>query len=522
MLFDKYYRQSVTANQGIQMKEETTSAIYLMHKYWGKKPSNELSKIVREYSAPEDTVFDPFAGFGGIGVESLLQNRNVIINDLNPSAAFIAKNILNENIDIQKYKELLKSVKEAYRDIEKKWYYFKGDRILTILRNNKDVPLKLRLRRDKTSVEVTLSEDESKGFLEQENNYHIDTWYPTDDLIVNSRINAKPGMTVADLFPKRALICQSYLYSLIDRLDDSPEKELLRFSFTSNLANCSKLVPPIISRGDMAQGAWMTGFYIGETYLENNVFHYFENRANKSLKGKECYLSLRKSRNVRTSYSVLNEDAKKLSLADSSVDLVFTDFPYGDTVPYFEQSQLWNTWLKKAVDYSNEIVVSNSTRRNKSIENFGVDIDKAIKEISRVLKDDKYFVFTFHSLSGAEWTAIVNALNKYGFTFVECNVMLQKTLPPRQLNRSNSIKGDIIAVYRKNGSTTKKDDFYAVLNENIDNALKKKKRFETNDLIILCIKSLLSTGFSDSINFRELFEKRFTIDERSNKWRLRK
>ena len=40
----------------------------------------------------------------------------------------------------------------------------------------------------------------------------------------------------------------------------------------------SKLVPPIKSRGAMAPGAWMTGFYIGETYLENNVLSYFENR----------------------------------------------------------------------------------------------------------------------------------------------------------------------------------------------------------------------------------------------------
>ena len=36
----------------------------------------------------------------------------------------------------------------------------------------------------------------------------------------------------------------------------------------------------------MSQGAWMTGFYIGETYLENNVFHYFENRVKKIIKQK--------------------------------------------------------------------------------------------------------------------------------------------------------------------------------------------------------------------------------------------
>ena len=45
-------------------------------------------------------------------------------------------------------------------------------------------------------------------------------------------------------------------------------------------------MPPIKSRGDMAPGAWMTGFYTGNTYLENSVLKYFENRFLKILKGK--------------------------------------------------------------------------------------------------------------------------------------------------------------------------------------------------------------------------------------------
>lgn len=94
------------------------------------------------------------------------------------------------------------------------------------------------------------------------------------------------------MFSKRALLSHSYLYKLICELPETNEKKLFKFAFTSNLANCSKLVPPIISRGEMSQGAWMTGFYIGEKYLENNVFHYFENRVNKAIKGKMDYIKI--------------------------------------------------------------------------------------------------------------------------------------------------------------------------------------------------------------------------------------
>ena len=493
-----------------------------MHKYWGKKPSDELSKIVSKYTTIGDLIFDPFAGFGGIGIEAVLQNRNVILNDLNPSAVFIAKNILEYNFDVKKFEELFKSIKEQYSIFEKEWYTYKGINILTILRNKQDIPLKIRGNciGKKEIVELELSQVEREDFIKKENDYEITTWFPTDKLIFNSRISAKEGMDVSNLFSKRALICQSYLFSLINNLDESPEKQLLLFSFTSNLANCSKLVPPITSRGDMAQGAWMTGFYIGETYLENNVFHYFENRVGKSKKGKKDYLELRKINGVYATHKMINEDAKKLSLKASSVDFVFTDFPYGDTVPYFEQSQLWNMWLKNKVDYENEIVVSDSKERKKDIEDFDKGIFESIAEISRVLRDNKFFVFTFHSLYGKEWNSIIKGLRNNNFKFIECEVMLQKTLPPRQLNRAHSIKGDILVVYQKRLIPQEEENFNDVLLAEFDKVCGEKELFETNDLVVACIKAMLKSNQEmDDVEFSKIISNFFEIDDNSNLWK---
>lgn len=490
-----------------------------MHKYWGKKPSDELEQIISKYSEVGDTILDPFSGYGGFAVEGVLQNRNVIINDLNPIATFIAKNILNEKVDIDKLKRIISSLKLQYEEFRKEWYSFKDGEIITILRDSDDTPLKLRVKINHKLKDFILSAEEQKQFLEKEQNYDIKTWYPTNKLIYNSRISAKDGMTNADLFSKRALICQSFLFDLICGLTDCPEKELLIFTFTSNLANCSKLVPPIISRGDMAQGAWMTGFYVGKTYLENNVFHYFENRLAKTIKGKECYLKLREENNVQSFYKILNEDAKKLSLANNSIDFVFTDFPYGDTVPYFEQSQLWNHWLKNKVDYKNEIVVSDSPERRKDIIDFKKGIDKSIFEISRVLKDKKYFVFTFHSLSGEEWNSIVRALKKYGFKFKDCKVLLQKTLPPRQLNRYNTIKGDIVAIYQKTKDEINENcDFENIIKDKMA-TFETKKLFDFNELVVMCIKTMLETSFDVNIDFKSIIDKYFVYEEQVSKWR---
>lgn len=499
------------------MNQTPTTPIYLMHKYWGKKPSAELRKILERYTEKNSIVFDPFSGYGGIAVEGLFLNRNVIINDLNPVAAFISKTILCEQINLQKVEKMFLEIQEQYRAFESEWYTYKNLKILTILRNKSDVPIKVKVKNGKSIQELSLSETEVKSLLEQESNYIITTWYPTDTLITNSRINVNDGMRICDLFSKRALICQSYLYDLINKLEECPEKSLLLLAFTANLANCSKLVPPITSRGEMAQGAWMTGFYIGEIYLENNVFHYFENRVKKAIKGKQTYLKKRAEEKVATTYTVLNEDAKKLSLKSNSVDFIFTDFPYGDTVPYFEQSQLWNSWLCYIVDYDNEIVVSDSTQRKKDSKAFEIDIGSAIKEIKRILKPGSYFVFTFHSLNGKEWEAIHSALDECNFELVDCNIILQKTLPPRQLNRKSTIKGDIVVAYRNsNQSNRNKVDFYEIVENELQNC---ERELDTNDIVVLFVKAMLRSSYTRNVDFAKLAEQYFSFDKNINKWR---
>ena len=508
-------------------KNITPSSIYLMHKYWGKKPANELRKLVEKYTKVGDLILDPFSGFGGIGIEGILLNRSVILNDLNPIANYISKCILNPEINLEKFKKLYSELKIKFTNVEKEWYFYKDFKIISILRDKEDNILKLKIKNNhnKKFSELEVSKFENEIMLEKENKYKIQNWFPTTKLIENSRIGAKKNMKINDLFSKRELICQSFLYNLINNLEESDEKELLKFTFTSNLANCSKLVPPILSRGEMSQGAWMTGFYIGNKYLENNVFHYFENRVNKILKGKSDYLKIYKNNDINSEYKITNFDAKNLPIDDNTINFVFTDFPYGDTVPYFEQSQIWNMWLKNKVDYKNEIIVSDSKKRKKDIISFKKDIEKSISEIFRVLKENSYFVFTFHSIQGDEWNAILNAIIKFNFKFIECYLLIQKTLTPRQLNRKIIAKGDLVVVYQKIKKTNRKN----ILNkskEDIISEIKKQcnfnKLYDTDELLILCIKTLLnSNSKNEDIDFVNIIGENFTIDKKNNKWRLK-
>lgn len=436
---------------------------YEMHKYWGKKPSGDLKELIEKYSKEGDVLLDPFSGYGVFCCEAFLLNRNVISNDLNPIANFINKQLLEQDVNLQKLKKEWLQIKAEFIPFVNTWYEFIDNghsvQLINVLRDNENRPIKGRFRFEggKKTIEINFTSEQTDSYLEFENSKIINDWFPETELIENSRISAKKGMKVADLFTKRTLSCHARLLSLIESISTGKEKELLKIAFTANLANCSKLVPPIKSRSEMSQGAWMTGFYIGETYLENNVLLYFENRVDKIIKGKKDYLDHFNNLNNNTlslfdqnnQYEVTQYDAKKLGILSDSVDYVFTDPPYGDAVPYFEQSIIWNSWLKLTPEYKHEIVISDSRARKKNICAFEEEINEAFSEIRRVLKLGGNFSLTYHSLSGLEWKSITNACIKNGFEMVDFTWLVQKSFTPRQINRLKSIKGDVLVTFTK-------------------------------------------------------------------------
>ena len=478
---------------------------YEMHKYWGKKPSNNLKALIEKYSREGDTILDPFSGYGVFCCEAYLLNRNVISNDLNPIANFINEQLLSKEFDLEKLSKEWEIIKNQFEPFVNKWYGLDlGNEVvqlINILRDRRDNPIKTRFKSQITKKieEISLSAEQINEFINFENEQLIEDWYPTTSLIENSRISAKKGMTVADLFTKRTLACHARLLKLIESESSGNEQQLLKLAFTANLANCSKLVPPIKSRGEMSQGAWMTGFYIGETYLENNVLEYFENRLKKVIKGKKDYLSLFKkdssNNDQKNTYTITQYDAKSLQIDGETIDYIFTDPPYGDAVPYFEQSIIWNSWLRLDPEYKNEIVISDSKLREKTLINFGEEINKAFSEIRRVLKINAYFSLTYHSISGLEWRTITNACVQNGFEMVSFEWLVQKTFTPRQINRHKTIKGDVLVTFQKSPSIK-----FDVLNENeteiffkkeLENWLSKTP-LDTNEVFLKIMKLIFS------------------------------
>ncbi len=516
-------------------------ARYEMHKYWGKKPSKDLFELIEKYSKEGDILLDPFAGYGVFVCEAYLNGRNAIGNDLNPSSTFIQNQLLDSTVDLDLFEREINTIILAHQEIFRHWYTTncpkcgKECQIVSTLRSKTDIPLmnKVKCKCSRFAIEYLIPEEESKKLLNLEKSLIVDK-HPQSKLIRNGRISALDDMTTDDLFTKRALQCHTKLMDSIKEIQNHSVRNLAKLAFTSNLANCSRLVPPIKTRGPMAPGAWMTGFYVGETYLENNVYHYFKNRVNKVLSGKRDFFEQNNRLNGLVDkcsvesidsfecnsrgYLVTNHDTKKLEFPDGSIDYIFTDPPYGDSVPYFEQSAIWNTWLDVHVDYENEVVISDSKSRNKRPKNFTNEIARCIREIHRVLKNNSFFSITFHSISGSEWYALTKACLEVGFSLHDIQWLTQKTFAPRQLNRQKTVKGDMLITFKKLEKKPKLKKFDKDETEQLIYSEAKKilinKKCNTNDIYISLLSKVLSEHILfEEINFIDELLKSFNIDE---------
>ena len=166
-----------------------------MHKYWGKKPSSNLGALIKEYSREGDTVLDPFSGYGVFCCEAYILGRNVISNDLNPSANFINTQLFEKEVDLEKVQKQWEKIKEHFAPFVNQWFGWNhnGNRVslISVLRNKNGYPIKAKCKADRArkSIEIDICVADAERYLAYENSQVINDWYPDYPLIENSRIS---------------------------------------------------------------------------------------------------------------------------------------------------------------------------------------------------------------------------------------------------------------------------------------------------------------------------------------------
>lgn len=445
---------------------ETYKGIYAMHKYWGKKPFNEISRFIEQYTEEGDTVLDSFCGSGITLIEALKANRKCIGIDLNPIAIKLAKVSLTV-VDVNKLLCVFNSIRDKLKAEIYRLYEVdeNGEKTIvthTIWKNSQPVEVWYATSKERKKVragrqiDITMA---TQPFLKPK-------WYPTCKMYENSRINVGQSQTVADLFTPRALVGLSLILDEINQIQDQNIRDVLLLTFTGALSQASKLVFVIRRRNHKEDkspraevGSWVIGYWVPVEHFEINVWNCFENRFNRVLKGESEIASLFSSRPdnyLESSVKLINGTATDLPLANESVDYVFIDPPHVNRVLYLEQSLMWNAWLRMddEIKWDQEIVVSEAKeRKDKDSQNYHLLLNLAFKEIRRVLKYKKYFSLAFNCLDDQTWLEILNLFIAYGFELSSVVPLEYSATSVVQDNRRNALKTDFVLTFRNERST---------------------------------------------------------------------
>jgi hypothetical protein len=226
---------------------------------------------------------------------------------------------------------------------------------------------------------------------------------------------------VSDLFTQRALQNIDLLLGAISDLSERQQR-IAKFILTSSLGQMSRMVFTIANRRAKKTsepqkkyevGSWVIGYWRPKTYFEINVWNVFEGRATRlinSLNDEDCEKQVTSKPKIKLECEDAVEHLKKLKRG--SVDLLVTDPPHSDRIPYLELSEMWNTFLGFKSDLKSEFIYSNSSKRDKSLQNYLEKLDDVINQVGRVLVDGGCFVLIFNTTETEVWDAIKTSLIK--------------------------------------------------------------------------------------------------------------
>ncbi len=468
---------------------------YQIHRYFARKPANIVAEYISTYSRQGDIVLDPFCGSGVTAIEALRLGRKAIAIDLDPVATFLTR-LTCQPVDLNDFQEAFDHIKEKARGEINKLYLTKcpkcqSDAITTQTiwqledkHPTKAKPLEIWYKCQNPYCDSKGKKpltDDDLARLQQIEEIAIPYWYPKTRFYYPDGTPFKEGThlegidSIASLFTKRALIALSLLYHEIETLDEGVVKDLMKLTFTASLTQASKLVFVIERRGKMTGviqetqevGSWgRPRYWVPPKHFEINAWDCFENRFEKTLRGKEesngDIADYRQAGDVddllggKANILLMNESALSAlrKLPDNCVDYVFTDPPYGGAIQYLELGTLWSSWLGFEMSYADELTINPAQR--KGFDYYHQLLRTIFDEVYRVLKTGRRVTITFHSTDIKVYNSIIRAVSYAGFDLE--NIIYQEPLraSAKALRQPyGSAIGDYYLRFRKPLSTAK-------------------------------------------------------------------
>ena len=250
----------------------------------------------------------------------------------------------------------------------------------------------------------------------------------------NKLINGSGINYIHQMYTQRALLAYSRLWSV----DLITHKDTLLFKF------CLSGINNYISKkqGYFGGGGGVAGtLFTPSVHLERNVFDVLRRKLKKVT-----------SINVgRRTTIVSNQSSTCLTnLPDNSVDYIFIDPPFGESIQYAELNSFIEAWLKSITEYKNDCVLNYVHEKDMM---FYLSIMKrAFANYYRILKPGHWMTIEFSNSQSSVWNAIQNSLQDAGFVVSNVSALDKKQRSFNSVTTTTAVKQDlVISAYKPNG-----------------------------------------------------------------------
>jgi len=129
-------------------------------------------------------------------------------------------------------------------------------------------------------------------------------------------------------------------------------------------------------------------------------------------------------------------------IPDNSVDLIFTDPPFGANINYSEMNLLWESWLGLYTDCKNEAIVNRV--QGKGVAEYESLMTQSLTESFRVLRPSHWMLLVFMNSSSEVWAALRNAISSAGFQVAKMDLFDKQHGTFKQFVSENTAGMDLV------------------------------------------------------------------------------
>ncbi|RFD19700.1 hypothetical protein DY926_10020 [Komagataeibacter melaceti] len=429
------------------------------HRYWGKKPLEPLCHLVALLSQPGDIVADPFMGTGAIAGDVVRGGRRFAGADLNPLAARLARFQARPG-EVGGIRAALADMARAQRPEIERTYHTTDGRVAThILWNGAEIEAVWLRPRTGRLRESRPAQPADHAGAARHAGYYPHGWRRLA-LFDNGRINARAGLDWPDLFTGRALHNIDMLLGAIRRVGDIPTRRALELTLTAGVGQMSRMVCALTRQGRVDPGSWTMGYWRPARHFECNVWNGFTLRAGRLLRalgGDDTPRAvplvelprLLAGTTPAATLACMDGADFVAALPVGSVQLVLTDPPHGDRVPYLELSEMWNAMLGLDVAMAREIVVSNARGRDKGTAAYDRALSGIMVGCASRVRPGGFVVSVFNSARRGDWSGLAATGRQPGMVLLGCMPLAYSAGSLAQDLRPGALRGDHVVVHAR-------------------------------------------------------------------------